>query len=66
MDRILCDEVAHLTLRDLPSFYACAADLLTQMKYQLENSDHRDQLLDYANESQEEPPMKALSSEHEL
>jgi hypothetical protein len=28
MDRILCDEAIHLTLRDLPSFYGCATGLL--------------------------------------
>jgi len=29
IDRILCDEDKHLNLRDLPSFYACATELLS-------------------------------------
>jgi len=29
IDRILLDEDKHLNLRDLPSFYACAAELLS-------------------------------------
>ena len=32
IDRILCDEDRHLSLRDLPSFYANANGLLNQMK----------------------------------
>lgn len=48
MDRILCDEDKHLNLKDLPSFYACATESLSQMSYQLENGAHRDRLLDEA------------------
>ena len=33
IDRILCDEDKHLSLRDLPSFYASANGLLNQMKF---------------------------------
>jgi len=50
MHRVLCDEDEHLRLRDLPSFYACATGLLAQMKYQLENGDEGDRLLDEASD----------------
>jgi len=33
IDRILSDEDKHLSLRDLPSFYACATELISTMKH---------------------------------
>lgn len=33
IDRVLCDEIKHLNLRDLPSFYACATGLLSALNY---------------------------------
>ena len=66
MNRVLCDEAMHLTLRDLPSFYACAAGLLSQMTYQLENSDNRNGLLQEALEFCEASSNQAHHVDEEL
>ena len=66
MNRVLCDEAMHLTLRDLPSFYACAAGLLSQMTYQLENPDNRNGLLQEALEFCEVPSNQAHHVVEEL
>ena len=31
MDRVLCDEIKHLNLRELPSYFACATGLLSAL-----------------------------------
>ena len=50
IDRILCDEDRHLSLKDLPSFYASANGLLKQMKNQLGQEDLQDKMLNEAYE----------------
>ena len=39
IDRILSDEGKIINLRDLPSFFACSAGLVEQMKLLLENKE---------------------------
>lgn len=48
MDRVLCDEIKHLNLRELPSYFACATGLLSALNHQLEAGSKRDELLDEA------------------
>lgn len=48
IDRILSDEGKVINLRDLPSFFACSAGLLEQMKLMLEHSESKSNLLAFA------------------
>ena len=50
IDRILCDEDRHLSLKDLPSFYASANGLLKQMKNQLGQEGLQDKMINEAYE----------------
>lgn len=48
MDRVLCDEIKHLNLRDLPSYFSCATGLLTSLNHHLETGNTKDDLLEAA------------------
>lgn len=62
MDRVLCDEIKHLNLRELPSYFSCATGLLSALDHQLETGSKRNDLLDAAwsfgrADSEDAPPL---------